>query len=264
MILTFPLKKELGAFQQERLRQELDYDLVVNTFREGHLCEEKGLHFHSPYSCAILGGLSPADMDALAQLETDLPLVLYNRRQAGFGAVYTDYAKAVRQVMELARAKGCRSIGFLKNRSNFMADSSRIRDAITAAGEYGLRVPPHAVVEAEDTYEGGAVGIKTMMTGGSLPELLVFASDIMAIGAAHQMQKEGIRIPQEVGLICFGLGERQQAQYCTPPLSVIEMPTEAMTAGAVQMAAEMIRKGANAAVVRSYEPVVIFRESFSL
>ena len=254
----------LGAFQQEHLRQELDYDLVVNTFREGHLCEEKGLHFHSPYSCAILGGLSPADMDALAQLETDLPLVLYNRRQAGFGAVYTDYAKAVRQVMELARAKGCRSIGFLKNRSNFMADSSRIRDAITAAGEYGLRVPPHAVVEAEDTYEGGAVGIKTMMTGGSLPELLVFASDIMAIGAAHQMQKEGIRIPQEVGLICFGLGERQQAQYCTPPLSVIEMPTEAMTAGAVQMAAEMIRKGANAAVVRSYEPVVIFRESFSL
>ena len=254
----------LGAFQQEHLRQELDYDLVVNTFREGHLCEEKGLHFHSPYSCAILGGLSPADMDALAQLETDLPLVLYNRRQAGFGAVYTDYAKAVRQVMELARAKGCRSIGFLKNRSNFMADSSRIRDAITAAGEYGLRVPPHAVVEAEDTYEGGAVGIKTLMTGGSLPELLVFASDIMAIGAAHQMQKEGIRIPQEVGLICFGLGERQQAQYCTPPLSVIEMPTEAMTAGAVQMAAEMIRKGANAAVVRSYEPVVIFRESFSL
>ena len=91
----------LGAFQQEHLRQELDYDLVVNTFREGHLCEEKGLHFHSPYSCAILGGLSPADMDALAQLETDLPLVLYNRRQAGFGAVYTDYAKAVRQVMEL-------------------------------------------------------------------------------------------------------------------------------------------------------------------
>ena len=85
----------LGAFQQEHLRQELDYDLVVNTFREGHLCEEKGLHFHSPYSCAILGGLSPADMDALAQLETDLPLVLYNRRQAGFGAVYTDYAKAV-------------------------------------------------------------------------------------------------------------------------------------------------------------------------
>ena len=254
----------LGAFQQEHLRQELDYDLVVNTFREGHLCEEKGLHSHSPYSCAILGGLSPADMDALAQLETDLPLVLYNRRQAGFGAVYTDYAKAVRQVMELARAKGCRSIGFLKNRSNFMADSSRIRDAITAAGEYGLRVPPHAVVEAEDTYEGGAVGIRTMMTGGSLPELLVFASDIMAIGAAHQMQKEGIRIPQEVGLICFGLGERQQAQYCTPPLSVIEMPTEAMTAGAVQMAAEMIRKGANAAVVRSYEPVVIFRESFSL
>lgn len=254
----------LGAFQQEHMRQELDYDLVVNTFREGHLCEEKGLHFHSPYSCAILGGLSPADMDALAQLETDLPLVLYNRRQAGFGAVYTDYAKAVRQVMELARAKGCRSIGFLKNRSNFMADSSRIRDAITAAGEYGLRVPPHAVVEAEDTYEGGAVGIKTMMTGGSLPELLVFASDIMAIGAAHQMQKEGIRIPQEVGIICFGLGERQQAQYCTPPLSVIEMPTEAMTAGAVQMAAEMIRKGANAAVVRSYEPVVIFRESFSL
>ena len=50
----------LGAFQQEHLRQELDYDLVVNTFREGHLCEEKGLHFHSPYSCAILGGLSPA------------------------------------------------------------------------------------------------------------------------------------------------------------------------------------------------------------
>ena len=148
----------LGAFQQEHLRQELDYDLVVNTFREGHLCEEKGLHFHSPYSCAILGGLSPADMDALAQLETDLPLVLYNRRQAGFGAVYTDYAKAVRQVMELARAKGCRSIGFLKNRSNFMADSSRIRDAITAAGEYGLRVPPHAVVEAEDTYEGGEIG----------------------------------------------------------------------------------------------------------
>ena len=36
----------LGAFQQEHLRQELDYDLVVNTFREGHLCEEKGLHFH--------------------------------------------------------------------------------------------------------------------------------------------------------------------------------------------------------------------------
>ena len=27
---------------------------------------------------------------------------------------------------------------------------------------------------------------------------------------------------------------------------------------------QMIRKGANAAVVRSYEPVVIFRESFSL
>ena len=84
------------------------------------------------------------------------------------GALSREDGQAVRQVMELARAKGCRSIGFLKNRSNFMADSSRIRDAITAAGEYGLRVPPHAVVEAEDTYEGGAVGIKTMMTGGSL------------------------------------------------------------------------------------------------
>lgn len=253
----------LGAFQQERLRQALDYDLVVNTFREGHLCEEKGLQPHSPYSCAILGGLAPADMEALATLETDLPLVLYNRRQAGFGAVYTDYAKALRRVMELARAKGCGSVGFLKNRSNFMADSSRIRDAIAAAGAYGLRVPAHAVVEAEDTYEGGAVGIKTMMTAGPLPKLLVFASDIMAIGAAHQLQREGVRIPRDVGLICFGLGERQQAQYCTPPLSVIELPTEAMTAGAVQMAAEMMRNGGGAAV-QAYEPAVIFRESFSL
>ena len=254
----------LNGLRNEITRIGLDYDFTVKTYIENHLCEDKTLLSQNYYNCAIIGALSPVDMEYLSSLKTDLPIILYNRQLAGYHSVFVNYDGAVRKVVEIAKNKGCKSIAFVKNKSNFLAGSARMRHAVKITKELGIRVIEESYLEVEDEYEGGTLAVKNLLKYNSMPELLFCASDQIAVGASFQLQKEGLKIPDDVEIICFGLADRDLTEYSIPSISVIEIPTEEMTAGAVNIAVSMREAPSDERVVREYEPIIKLRDSFNI
>src|SRR5208282_2419636 len=92
--------------------------------------------------------------------------------------------------------------------------------------------------------------------------LLAF-DDMTAFGAIRALTKAGLRVPEDCSVI--GFDDVAASALCTPPLTTVRQPMEAMGAGAVGIVLEGIKsvleKRDVAASHRKVAPEVVVRES---
>ena len=53
-------------------------------------------------------------------------------------------------------------------------------------------------------------------------DAIVTASDLLALGALDELQKRGIRVPEEVALV--GFNDRVDSKFTSPPLTSVRLP----------------------------------------
>jgi DNA-binding LacI/PurR family transcriptional regulator len=121
----------------------------------------------------------------------------------------------------------------------------------------GLETPKGFVRDATNTLGGGAGAFKALMSLPTPPTAIVASTDVLAIGALHAAGTMGLDVPGQVSIV--GFDDLPMAEYTTPSLTTVRMPTAAMAAAGVGAAIDDGPR--EATTIQILKPTIIIRES---
>lgn len=157
-------------------------------------------------------------------------------------AVESDLPAAMRKLLKSLTAAGYRRIGFVGwwDRDRQGGIKSREKrcaayiDWMTAAGLYD----PDICQIDWNTEESGYRLTQAVLSRPNRPDALICANDNMAVGAYRAIHELGLKIPEDIAVASFN--DISVAQFLSPPLSTVHLPSEEIGETAVDLLVERI------------------------
>lgn len=135
---------------------------------------------------------------------------------------------ATRHLIELGHTQ----IAFIAGGADHPDASERFRGYRAALKEAGIPFRPSLVIQGEYHEESGLHAVTTLLSR-KVPFTAIFSTnDQMAIGAAHGLQMNGLRVPADVSLV--GFDDLPISRYAMPPLTTVHQPAYEMGEMAAQ------------------------------
>ena len=96
---------------------------------------------------------------------------------------------------------GHRKIGIITGNLKKSVAQNRLQGYKNALSEAKIALNPHWIVESHFDFEGGVLGIQSLLTQSSRPTAVFCCSDTIAVGAYQAIQQQGLRIPQDLSIM---------------------------------------------------------------
>ncbi len=172
------------------------------------------------------------------------PIVFFDRVPEipnAISVMVDDYKGAYTATNHLI-TQGFRNIVHLAGPKNLKISQERIRGYQDALIENGMKIDPDYIVECSigTDSESQKITSKILKSLPVRPDAFFASNDMAAVGAMLACKAEGLRIPEEVGIVGFS-----NWQFCTmidPSLSSVSQPGSKMGAKATDMLLDMIEK----------------------
>ncbi len=209
--------------------------LLWTAHHEGELTERSlRLLLSGAVDAALVAGLRAGyHADALLR-DPQVPTLLVDRRTVGSDRwIILDDERAARLATEHLIAHGHTRIGWAGGRAGVDSAQRRangIRDAMAAAD---LWLDPSWVVAADYTPDGGARAVAEILRSEVRPTAIVAADPNEALGAWHELQRRGLRVPQDISLIA--IGKLPAEDYRLEPLTSVGMPLHQLGRRSVEL-----------------------------
>jgi len=169
-----------------------------------------------------------------------IPLVFVDRRpeqsMPGFSSVLTDDHDGAYQAVEHALKIGYRKLSFIGGNSNINIGKRRLQGFEDALNEYRIPLNQEWIIPGGYGKEDGYAGLKHLYEQGPLPEFIFAATYPVALGIFEAAKDLGIRIPDDVDIICFG--DSDVGRFLSPALSAVRQPTRELGERAVEVLLE--------------------------
>jgi len=107
-----------------------------------------------------------------------------------------------------------------------------------ALAKYDVPVNREWVVQAGYGKEDGYQGLMQLYRNRPLPEFVLAATYPVALGIYEAAKTLGIRIPDDIDVICFG--DSDVGRFLSPAISVVRQPTHELGTKAAQMLLDFI------------------------
>lgn len=156
---------------------------------------------------------------------------------------------------------GHRKIGIITGNLKKSVAQNRLQGYKNALSESKIALNPHWIVESHFDFEGGVLGIQSLLTQSSRPTAVFCCSDTIAVGAYQAIQQQGLRIPQDLSIM--GYDDIELARYLSPPLSTICQPKAELGKLAVEALLQRIKNPNENYRTLVLEPTCILRGSIS-
>lgn len=156
---------------------------------------------------------------------------------------------------------GHRKIGIITGNLKKSVAQNRLQGYKNALSEAKIALNPHWIVESHFDFEGGVLGIQSLLTQSSRPTAVFCFSDTIAVGAYQAIQQQGLRIPQDLSIM--GYDDIELARYLSPPLSTICQPKAELGKLAVEALLQRIKNPNENYRTLVLEPTCILRGSIS-
>lgn len=154
---------------------------------------------------------------------------------------------------------GHRKIGIITGNLKKSVAQNRLQGYKNALSEAKIALNPHWIVESHFDFEGGVLGIQSLLTQSSRPTAVFCCSDTIAVGAYQAIQQQGLRIPQDLSIM--GYDDIELARYLSPPLSTICQPKAELGKLAVEALLQRIKNPSENYRTLVLEPTCVLRES---
>ncbi|SDN51244.1 LacI family transcriptional regulator, repressor for deo operon, udp, cdd, tsx, nupC, and nupG [Lutimaribacter pacificus] len=143
-------------------------------------------------------------------------------------------------VGHLARL-GHRRIGHVTGPRGNVLTETRLEGFCAALQELGLPLDDHWVLEGDFSMDSGAAAGRAWLGMTDRPTALFLSSDEMAIGFLGEVQRAGIRVPEDVSIV--GFDNIEIAQHLSPGLTTIRQPRTQIGVRAAELLLAMIETG---------------------
>lgn len=212
------------------------------------------------------------DINLLADLQKNsIPSVLIGRElnTDAVSSVIVDNEAGGAAAMEHLYSLGHRQIAVIRGPKPLSDSAPRWKGIRTFAQARGLDLPAKLIVdlpESRDPMSGFNFGFK--LVGDLLKRRQAFSAvlafdDMSALGAIRALAKAGVRVPEQCSVI--GFDDIAPASMCTPALTTVRQPMEAMgslSVGILLEEAEAMQRSRDfSAVHRKLPPELVVRES---
>jgi len=153
--------------------------------------------------------------------ECDVPVVVAGNvpAKAGVDTVRANSPKGMLLAVEHLLAKGRRRIAFINGPVDTVPGGARAKGFADALKANGLQ--PIAMVEATDfTFPAGRAAAAELL-GGELPDAVIAANDLLAVGLMHELAGRGLVVPDDVAVV--GMDDSALAEQSFPPLTSVNL-----------------------------------------
>jgi len=233
-----------NAFENEKA--ELD---AVDSLRQ-HRCE--AIIFHSVH----------ASDEVLCQLADKIPgLVFINRfiAQIPGRCVWLDNNLGAQEATRYILSKGHTDIAIV-TRQVLNSDAQHRLDGIkTVLTNANVPLNDANVAYGEANMEGGREAIKSLLSSGTKFSSVLAYNDNMAIGVIHELQANGLRVPEDVSVI--GFDDLLISLACLPQLTTMHYPIEEMANYAAKLAIELSSSPTTSVRTHLFMPHLLERHS---
>ncbi len=130
-------------------------------------------------------------------------------------------ARAVRYLLDLGHKRIAMLAGVTAHNDRATERVAGVREALASAG---LKLPAHALVEAEYNLQAARDGTRSLLQ--HQPSALLCGNDVLAWGALLECQAQGLAVPEALSVV--GFDDLDLSRQWRPGLTTVHVPTEAM------------------------------------
>ena len=177
---------------------------------------------------------------ALKSVAKRVPTVVTGRsvKAPGLFSLNFENAEGGRLATQHLIDSGHRKIAFISGDPRHPDATQRLMGYREALEQAGILFKPELVVQGEYNEASGVQAVSTLMANRQKFTALFAANDQMAIGAAHGLQRHGMRVPDDVSLV--GFDDLPTSLYALPPLTTVHQPAYDMGRLAAQALLQLL------------------------
>ncbi|TDW21320.1 LacI family DNA-binding transcriptional regulator [Kribbella kalugense] len=157
--------------------------------------------------------------------ECEVPVVVAGNvpAKAGVDTVRANSPKGMLLAVNHLVAKGRRRIAFLNGPADTVPGTARAKGFADALKAHKLQ--PIAVAEATDfTFTAGRAAAPALLgvkVSAGLPDAVICANDLLAVGLMHELAAAGLEVPADVAVV--GMDDSELAEQCFPTLTSVNL-----------------------------------------
>ena len=219
------------------------------------------------HGALYIGGVSEAERAdlpvSLNMILEHMPLVAISPPLASVSCTFlhNDLETAMFQAVQHLHMLGHRRIAFIGGNKTLEASGARAWGYLRAVKEFGLVKDDAYHGAAGFSAETGEIAVLRMLTTiekHRWPTAIIAFSDMVAVGAIHQLHSMGLKLPEDMALI--GCDNNYFSPHTMPPLTTIDLFSEERARTAiVELVSNAQSQKAPVTLVRA--PALIIRES---
>ena len=131
---------------------------------------------------------------------------------------------------------GHRKFAIISGPADSVVSAERTAGAISRLTELGMEKP--MIVSGDYSYESGRQAFDKIFASLKLPDAVIAANDVMAIGCIDEATARSINVPQQLSVA--GFDGVSPARFDAYDLTTVEQPIKRMTQATVSMLLERI------------------------
>ena len=170
-----------------------------------------------------------------AATSRQVPLVFMDRipNLSNCNTVTVDDRGGAYKVIDHAIKLGYKRIGHFAGYTNINIGRERMLGFRQAMSDHGLEINYDWIVEGDFGEKSGYDSFMKLYHEKNLPDLILAVTYPVAIGIYMAAQEVGMKIPDDIDLICFGNSQVQN--FLSPPLSCVNQPTEQLAVKSMEL-----------------------------
>ncbi len=168
-------------------------------------------------------------------IKKKIPLVFIDRipKMKNINKVFVDDKDGAFNAIEHAIKIGYRKIGHFGGYTQINIGQQRFLGFEKAMKKYNIPINPSWIFKGGFSDQYGYESFMKLYKENNLPELIFTVTYPVALGIYKAVNELGLRIPNDIDIICFGDAEEQK--YLSPALSCIKQPTNLIANSAMEI-----------------------------
>lgn len=210
----------IQGFKQSAEIRNWKVDIVPSNLNAQSKNEYDKFMITNGYSGAFMIGFSIHNDYSMQISKTRMPTVLFDNyilNNSKVGYVGTDHYEGLKLAIHHLHSLGHTKIAFLNGARNTMVSSQQTQAFSTIMNELNLYVDPHLLESGYYVPDCAKYHVPKFIDRGATA--IICASDLIASGAISEVQKRGLKVPEDISII--GFDDLPICQSITPQLTSI-------------------------------------------
>ncbi|MBY6210918.1 LacI family DNA-binding transcriptional regulator [Microbulbifer agarilyticus] len=248
----------------EEAINENQYKVLISNAYGSEQKEREAIESLLQHKCGAIVFHSARTSDQkLIELAEEIPgLVFINRfiSKIAHRCVWLDNNQGAQEATRYLIDKGHKDIAVI-SREDMNPDARARLDGIrTAAANAGVPIQDDLIELAKVAeMDGGRDAVKKLLARGKKFTAIMTYNDHMAVGVVHELQAQGIKVPEEVSVI--GFDDLLISRACFPSLTTMHYPVAEMASYAANLAMELAEEPIEAGRTHLFMPHLVERGS---